>query len=657
MARSELETDIEEDARGVVLVRWDPVRPRPTEPGLLAPVSNFGDLLGPLIVRRLLESTTDPELQGSGRLLSVGSVLHFARPGDTVWGSGVNGKIRLGELLDAGGLDVRATRGPYSAAALARNGHAVPAVHGDPALLLPELFPEVAEWTTRKRRGTTIVPNMHDHAALAADGRTVDPQADLWSVIRAIAESEFVVGSSLHGVIVAEALGIPARAIRSSAESVFKYDDYYAGTGRWTVELASDVAHAERLGGAQPPEWDAAALRGSFPADLWGAERASVTTDPPWDGAATAERIDERLRLGAARLTHRDVVTLATVAGVARGRDAVAVGATVPEIRRASASGAVGRSADAIIVVLDGSDDGVTGAVRSALETTSADVLLVVTTSDPGATGTAERLTAEPRVHRIDATGLPFGDAVDVAVDLSEAERFAVLRAGARSIDLGRVLGGLDRDVPLAVGRVLQFSSTETWDASRAWHDGRDREATAADWPDAISIRSLDGIALTRALWRRATTSGVFTPASIARDAIDAAPRVRLVGAPVVLRRSATLDPPRGPHRAGRLLLEQRLRAEIPFAEVASAGTSAVREAYVRSFLSDRGRERLAVALSESWGDDLPALDVSLCGAAAHLVSVVPDGALDALPDDLRAALVALSRGDTAEARRRIVPG
>jgi pyruvyltransferase len=661
VTRSELEADIEEDARGVALVRWDPVRPRPTEPGVLAPVSNFGDLLGPVIVRRLLESTTEPGSEGVGRLLSVGSVLHFARPGDTVWGSGVNGKIPLGELLDAGRLDVRATRGPYSAAALARNGHVVPSVHGDPALLLPELFPEVAEWATRKRRGTTIVPNMHDHAAVAADERTIDPQADLWSVVRAIAESEFVVGSSLHGVIVAEALGIPARAVRSSAESVFKYDDYYAGTGRWDVELAADIADAERLGGAPPPVWDAAALRRSFPADLWGADRDLAATGTSWDGHATAERIDERLRLGATRLTHRDVVTLATVAGAARGRagDGVADPAVgVPGLRRRAVRGGapMGRRVDAVVVVLDGPDDGVVGAVRSALDTTDADVLLVVTSSDPVAARAAGMLATEERVQRIDAPGLPFGDAVDVAVDVSSAERFAVLGVNARSIGLDRVLEGLDDDVPLAVGRVLQFSSTETWDASRTWHDGRDRSVTAVDWPDAIAIRSLDGLALTRSLWRRATAGGSFAPSSIARAAVDAAPRVRLVGAPAVLRRSATLDPASGPHRPGRLLLEERLRTEIPFAEAASASTPATRAAYARSFLSDRGRERLAVSLAEPWTDHLPALDVSLCGAAAHLVSVVPDGALEALPADLRAALVSLSRGDTVEARRCVAP-
>ena len=661
MARSDLDTDIEEDARGVALVRWDPVRPRPAEPGVLAPVSNFGDLLGPLIVRQLLESAADPGNEGSGRLLSVGSVLHFARPGDTVWGTGVNGKIPLGELLDAGRLDVRATRGPYSAAVLARHGHPVPAVHGDPALLLPELFPEVAEWATRKRRGTTVVPNMHDHAALAADERTVDPQADLWSVVRAIAESEFVVGSSLHGVIVAEALGIPARAVRSSAESVFKYDDYYAGTGRWDVELASDVADAERRGGVRPPEWDAAALRRSFPADLWGADREPAVSVAPWDGRSTARRIDDRLRSGATRLTHRDVVTLATVAAAARGGTgdgAVGAAVDVSAVRRGStgADAPVGRNADAVVVVLDGPDDGVAGAVRSALDTTEADVLLVVTTGDPSAVRAAGLLAAETRVHRIDAPGLPFGDAVDVAVDLSAAERFTVLRADERSIGLDRVFGVLCPDVPLAVGRVLQFSSTETWDASRTWHDGRDRSVTAADWPDAIAIRSLDGLAMTRALWRRATADGSFAPSSIARAAVDEAPGVRLVSAPVVLRRSATLDPSPDRHRPGRLLLEQRLRTEIPFAEAAAASTPAVREAYARSFLSDRGRERLAASLAEPWTDDLPALDVSLCGAAAHLVSVAPAEALDALPADLRAALVALSRGDTAEARRCVAP-
>ena len=70
---------------------WNPVRPRFRGPiGRRIPikraVNNFGDLIGPLVVRLLLERRGVRESAGSGRrLLSVGSVLHFAHDGDTVW--------------------------------------------------------------------------------------------------------------------------------------------------------------------------------------------------------------------------------------------------------------------------------------------------------------------------------------------------------------------------------------------------------------------------------------------------------------------------------------------------------------------------------------------------------------------------------------------
>ena len=46
------------------------------------PVNNFGDLLGPVIVRRMLKRLgLDAQPKISARLLSVGSCLHFARDG------------------------------------------------------------------------------------------------------------------------------------------------------------------------------------------------------------------------------------------------------------------------------------------------------------------------------------------------------------------------------------------------------------------------------------------------------------------------------------------------------------------------------------------------------------------------------------------------
>jgi pyruvyltransferase len=109
----------------------------------------------------------------------------------------------------------------------------------------------------------------------------VSPRQELWAVVTRIAQSRLVVGSSLHGIIVAEALGIPARAIGSARENTFKYDDYFLGTGRDPVGmLADDVNDAVRRGGAPGPIFSAQDLLAAFPADCWDQSAAAPGAAP-----------------------------------------------------------------------------------------------------------------------------------------------------------------------------------------------------------------------------------------------------------------------------------------------------------------------------------------------------------------------------------------
>ena len=68
--------------------------------------------------------------------------------------------------------------------------------------------------------------------------------------IRAILDSEFVISTSLHGLVLADAYGIPARMLRiTENEPLFKYQDYYEGTGRSTFTFATSVEEALTMGG------------------------------------------------------------------------------------------------------------------------------------------------------------------------------------------------------------------------------------------------------------------------------------------------------------------------------------------------------------------------------------------------------------------------
>jgi pyruvyltransferase len=283
----------------VELVHWNPRRALIRGPlgRRLLPYgprrNNFGDLLGPIVVKRLLATRGIDPASASGpaspsgsparqaRLLTVGSVMHFAHDGDTVWGTGVNGKMAP-EQHDFESLDVRAVRGPVTREFLEQRGIRAPAIYGDPALLLADLDPRLREWAAVKEFDVAIVPNMHDFpsvlAELTDEGRAdsvVDPRSPVDTVLERIARSRLVVGSSLHGIVIAESLGIPARLVAPSAaaafgESPFKYDDYYAGTGRaGAYRPAADVAEALELGGDAPPDWDLRSLLDAFPWDLW----------------------------------------------------------------------------------------------------------------------------------------------------------------------------------------------------------------------------------------------------------------------------------------------------------------------------------------------------------------------------------------------------
>jgi pyruvyltransferase len=268
------------DVVGVDVAAWNPVRSsgRWGRHTLVArPVRNFGDLLGPVIVSELVALLGLGPAVERRRLLAVGSVLHFGRPGDVVWGAGRNAKA--GSPPD--GLDVRAVRGPRTAADYP---HAV--IGGDPALLLGGLRPDLVVDPAR-RSGVTVVPNLNELVHVRDRRGFLSPRAPLDRVVRTIARSTLVIGSSLHGVIVAEALGVPARAVRAVAEPAFKYEDYYLATGRDPAEVvASSVDEARERGGAPPPRWDPQPLLAAFPVDLWSGQPS----------AGVAEQIATRTR-------------------------------------------------------------------------------------------------------------------------------------------------------------------------------------------------------------------------------------------------------------------------------------------------------------------------------------------------------------------------
>lgn len=233
---------------------------------------NFGDHLAKVIVTKILADHNhllDEETDRSRGLFAVGSIIHFASTDDVIWGSGINGKVDVKEHQFET-LDVRAVRGPLTRAFLMERGIDVPTIYGDPALLMPTLFP--GRFNRNPQSNYVVVPNMHDvDIAEKANQQNVISPLSTWNrCIEDILKGELVISSSLHGLVIAEAYGVPARYLRlSEEENIFKYNDYMMGTGRGEIEAASSVEEALEMGGMSPPVFDAGKLMAAFPFDLW----------------------------------------------------------------------------------------------------------------------------------------------------------------------------------------------------------------------------------------------------------------------------------------------------------------------------------------------------------------------------------------------------
>lgn len=204
------------------------------------------------------------------KLVAVGSIAHAIHGGEAViWGSGVS--IRggvLGQSIPRTHYDVRAIRGPISARHLRDFGIPVPEVYGDPVWLLPSIFNEPVE----KRYELGVIPHIQDIDGFGPGARPpqdslryrVDP-ADAGSVViintwheaswegilatlRLMLSCKRIVSQSFHGVVIAEAYGIPVLNFRQMPGVV---------NGPMSVSLDEDCTTDPRIwefyrGGVRP---------------------------------------------------------------------------------------------------------------------------------------------------------------------------------------------------------------------------------------------------------------------------------------------------------------------------------------------------------------------------------------------------------------------
>ena len=242
---------------------------------------NFGDALSAFIVRSMIEASggngdalrvvraVSPHSAAtlkSDKMLAIGSILHHASTGDVIWGTGVNGN-QLDFPYRFKSLDVRSVRGPLTWEFLKKRGIDAPEIFGDPGLLVRECCPDLNR-AENPSRDYIVIPNLNDRDKVRDNPNAISPLKPWREVVSSILDSKFVISSSLHGLVIADAYGIPSRWTQiGGVESEFKFQDYYLGTGRAVPEEAGSIDEALEMGPEPLLHFDTEPVRRAFPAE------------------------------------------------------------------------------------------------------------------------------------------------------------------------------------------------------------------------------------------------------------------------------------------------------------------------------------------------------------------------------------------------------
>src|SRR5690554_4142773 len=206
----------------------------------------------------------------------IGSSIHLSDQNSIIWGAGC---ISPRHLPANKPKSTKAVRGPLTRDLLINNEIDCPEIYGDPALLLPIIYSPKRH---RKKYKLGVIPHYIDK-----DNKTIQLIKDRKDIliinievgsnfkyfINQIVSCEEVISSSLHGLIVADAYGIPNDWCEFGDKVIgdgFKFKDYFASVGRSTntpIDLRNGFDEElikNHLSHWQPINYDPTALLRAF---------------------------------------------------------------------------------------------------------------------------------------------------------------------------------------------------------------------------------------------------------------------------------------------------------------------------------------------------------------------------------------------------------
>ena len=250
-----------------------------TYKGQITDHENLGDYLSLIIVNNLLQErgiNFENEVDTTYYLYAIGSIIGWGYQDAVIWGSGLlNNKNALRCLRQK--LDIRAVRGPRSREILLYYGIECPEIYGDPACLLPRYYyPKmkkkyqyslILHHNSKLRKNKDVQQFMEENKIHYIEIMTTDYRR----FVEEILQSDVVISSALHGIILAESYKVPTIFLREELNQDIKYEDWYFSTKRYNYKYITELKDIIFYNANCIPDIEdmQRKLIESFPYDLW----------------------------------------------------------------------------------------------------------------------------------------------------------------------------------------------------------------------------------------------------------------------------------------------------------------------------------------------------------------------------------------------------
>lgn len=195
--------------------------------------NNIGDALNVYLVKKITGHApiyVQTHRDTHAKYMVCGSILNHADKDTIVWGAGI---AKADDVIDPR-CDIRAVRGPLTAERCGRQAGISCKVYGDPALLMPMFY----DPDEPKRYDVGVVPHyIHQSQVTEAfppDCKFINVFDDVETIVSQIKSCNLILSSSLHGIILAHAYGVPAvwfEGMYPLGGDGTKFYDYFLSVG------------------------------------------------------------------------------------------------------------------------------------------------------------------------------------------------------------------------------------------------------------------------------------------------------------------------------------------------------------------------------------------------------------------------------------------